>query len=105
MADEFGTSGDDCLAWVGTCIGVEDFEVGDEVAALFSEKFKVWDENRGKFRVDLKAANRAQLVEFGVPEGQIEISRFSTIANNDRFYSFRKEGPVTGRFWAAIGLK
>lgn len=105
MKTEFGTSGEHCLAWVGTCIGVDDFEVGDEVAALFSEKLKVWDAARGKFRVDLKAANRDQLLEFGLLDKQIEVSRFTTIADNDRFYSFRKEGPVTGRFWGLIGMK
>ncbi len=104
MKKEFGTLPEDCLAWVGTCIGVEDFEVGNEVARLFSGEHKVWDEARGKYRVDLKTANRDQLLRIGVPAGQVEVSRFSTVGDNDRFFSFRKEGPATGRFWGVIGM-
>ena len=104
MKNEFGTAAIDCFAYVGTCIGDCEFEVGEEVADQFSIDFKTWNTERGKFFVDLKAANRAQLLAFGLPENQIEVSRFSTVENNDDFFSYRKESGKTGRFWNLIGI-
>lgn len=105
MAEAFGTQGADCAAWVGTCIDSCSFEVGDEVAAQFSDDHKNYQLSKSKFTVDLKAANAAQLRAFGIPEEKIEISPFSTVLNNDRYFSHRKEQGVTGRFWGFIALR
>lgn len=105
MAVEFGTKGSNCFAWVGTCIDECSFEVGEEVAVQFADEFKRFDAGRGKFLVDLKKANMAQLRAFDVPENQIEISPFSTVLNNEDYFSHRKEKGTTGRMLAAIGLK
>lgn len=105
MAAEFGTAGADCHAWVGTCIDECSFEVGDEVAVRFDEAFKRFDTGRGKFVVDLKKANRAQLLAFGVPETQIETSPWSTMLHNHDYFSHRAEKGVTGRMLAAIGME
>ncbi len=104
MATAFGTKGQDCWAYVGTCIDECSFEVGEEVAVKFADEFKRFDAERGKFLVDLKKANTAQLFAFGVPESQIEISPYSTVLNNEDYFSHRKEKGSTGRMLAAIGL-
>ena len=104
MAAEFGTAGPDCHAWVGTCIDECSFEVGPEVAVQFDEAFKRFDAARGKFMVDLKKANRAQLLDFGLPEKQIEVSPWSTLLHNDDYFSHRGEKGVTGRMLAAVGM-
>jgi hypothetical protein len=105
MAAEFGTKGEDCYAYVGTCIDECSFEVGEEVAIKFENDFKRFDAGRGKFLVDLKKANAAQLLAFGVPENHIEISPYSTVLNNEDYFSHRKEKGATGRMLAAIGLR
>ena len=105
MSTTYGTAGADCFAYIGPCIDGCDFEVGDEVAEQFSPDFKTWDAGRGKFMVDLKKANAAQVRAFGIPESQVEISPFSTITHNADFFSYRAEGGTTGRMLAAIGLK
>ncbi|HRI59902.1 MAG TPA: peptidoglycan editing factor PgeF, partial [Saprospiraceae bacterium] len=97
MAAEFGTKGQDCYAYVGTCIDECSFEVGEEVAVQFDAGFKRFDTGRGKFMVDLKKANTAQLLAFGVPENQIETSPYSTVLNNEDYFSHRKEKGTTGR--------
>jgi hypothetical protein len=104
MEKAYGTRGADCCAYIGACIDECSFEVGDEVAAAFAEGFKRFDAARGKFFVDLKKANAAQLRAAGIPEGQIEISPWSTVLHNADFFSHRKENGVTGRGMAAIGL-
>lgn len=104
MAVEFGTRGEDCFAYVGTCIDECSFEVGDEVAVQFDAGFKQFDIGRGKFLVDLKNANKAQLLAFGIPENHIETSPYSTVLNNEDYFSHRKEKGTTGRMLAAIGM-
>lgn len=105
MSEQFGTRGADCMAYVGTCIDECSFEVGDEVAAEFDDGFKRFDSERNRFFVDLKKACAAQLRAFGIPAGQIEISPYSTVLHNDDYFSHRKEGGVTGRMMAVIGVR
>lgn len=104
MAALYGTQGADCIAYIGPCIDECAFEVGEEVAAQFDHPFKQWNAERGKFFVHLKKANREQLLEFGIPASQIEVSPLSTVLHNDQFFSHRAEKGVTGRMLAAIGL-
>ncbi|MFN0036792.1 MAG: peptidoglycan editing factor PgeF [Saprospiraceae bacterium] len=105
MAKTFGTRGGDCYAYVGACIDECSFEVGDEVATQFANPFKRFDAERNKFFVDLKKANAAQLLAFGIPEGQIEISPYCTVRHHADFFSHRKSGGQTGRGLGAIGLR
>lgn len=105
MADEFGTVGPDCFAYIGTCIDECSFEVGDEVADKFDDAFRRFDAARGKYLVDLKKANQAQLLAFGVPLNQIEISPRSTVLHNEDYFSHRKEKGTTGRMLAVIGME
>ena len=105
MRDAYSTQAADCWAFVGTCIGREDFEVDSDVADHFKEEFKQWDETRGKYLVDLKAANVASLRRMGMPIDQIEVSGYSTVRHNDRYFSHRAEPGQTGRMLAVIGLR
>ncbi len=105
MKKHFGTSGTDCYAYIGTCIDECSFEVGNEVAEAFDPAHKRWDAERQKFFVDLKKANAAQLLDFGVPAAQMEISAFSTVLHNADYFSHRKEHGVTGRMMVVIGIR
>lgn len=102
---EYGTGPGDCYAYVGTCIDECAFEVGEEVADRFSDKYKRYDAAAGKFMVDLKRANADQLEAFGIPSAHIEISPFSTVTHNADYFSYRLEKGQTGRMLAVIGLK
>jgi YfiH family protein len=105
MAQHFGTEGAHCLAYVGTCIDDCSFEVGDAVAAEFAEAYKRFDPGRGKYFVDLKRVCAGQLLDFGLSAGQLELSPFSTVLDNADYFSHRKEGGVTGRGLAVIGVQ
>jgi copper oxidase (laccase) domain-containing protein len=54
--------------------------------------------------LDLIAANRAILVNAGVPPAQIFSSGFCTACRTDLFFSYRRE-QKTGRLMAAIGIR
>jgi YfiH family protein len=104
MERRFGTRGGDCVAYVGTCIDEASFEVGPEVAEHFTPAFRRLDAARGKWLVDLKAANAAQLEAFGIPPAQIEISPYSTVLHRADYFSHRADGGVTGRMLAVVGF-
>lgn len=105
METEFGTEGKNCKAFIGSCISVNHFEVGNEVAERFHTDHKVFHSSKKKFHVDLKKANFDQLTGFGLLKDNIEISPYCTVENNDKFFSWRKEKGVTGRMFACIQLK
>ena len=89
MQQRFGTLAESCYAYVGTCIDECSFEVGPEVAEQFAVAYKRNSANAGKAYVDLKKANAACLVDFGIPPEQIAVSPFSTVLNNDTYFSYR----------------
>ncbi len=105
MKSNYGTNGEDCVAFIGACIGESNFEVGEEVAIQFKDDVKRFDATKQKYFVDLKKENKNQLMKFGLKENNIEISNYCTIADNDKFFSYRKEKGVTGRMLAVIGMR
>lgn len=104
MKDAFHTEGKDCFAFIGACISHKHFEVGAEVAEHFDKNHKTFNEEKNKFYVDLKQANFQQLLNFGVPANQVEVSEFCTVEHNEKFFSWRKENALTGRMMAVIGI-
>lgn len=105
MQQQFGTQPSQCYAYVGTCIDAISFEVGPEVAEQFAPDFKRMDAGTGKGYVDLKAANVKNLTDFGIPPAQIGLSPFSTVLDNDDYFSYRAERGQTGRMLAVIGVR
>lgn len=105
MQKQYGTKGENCKAFIGACISYSNFEVGEEVAIHFSDELKRFDTQKQKWFVDLKAANKKQLTEFGILPNNIEISNYCTITNNNLFFSHRLEKGKTVRMMAVIGLK
>lgn len=105
MRLHYNTKPVNCYAYIGTCIDECSFEVDEDVASEFDDAFKKWDEDKRKYLIDLKLANQTQLLDIGVPRNQIELSPFSTVLNNDDYFSYRKEKGQTGRMLAVIGMK
>lgn len=95
-------------AFVGPSIGPCCFRVGDDVAQAFARRYGD-DVVRPGPRVDLwKAAERA-LAEVEVPASRVVNPRLCTACNRDLFYSYRGDGPQTGRqgavVWAAEAVE
>jgi len=105
MQQQFGTSGTQCYAYVGTCIDETSFEVGEDVARQFAPVFVRTDPQNQKTCADLKAANLGLLTAFGIPGPHIDVSAYSTVLNNDDYFSYRAEGGQTGRMLAVIGIR
>ena len=105
MNVHYGTAGADVFAGIGPSVSQESYEVGEEVITAVQAAFDAHDELLThtlpqKAKLDLWNANRHQLLEFGVPQGQIEISNLCTVIHNHAFFSARKGD--AGRFAAGI---
>jgi YfiH family protein len=135
MRMEFGTRPRDVVAALGPAIGGGCYEVGPEVAQAFAAQFPnaaEWFDGPfeqlahgeeplwlpwltmmppghvpppPRVQLDLRASNRWQLLDAGVPEKQIDISDLCTACRKDLLFSYRREGAKTGRMMAVIGIK
>jgi len=131
MQMHFGTDPARLLAAVGPSISGCCYEVGTEVAAQFKAQFSeasAWfDELRTgdepdplqwlnmqppghrppakKVLLNLKKANRAQLLEAGLRAQNIFVSELCTACRRDLFFSYRREGASSGRLMSVIGLR
>jgi purine-nucleoside/S-methyl-5'-thioadenosine phosphorylase / adenosine deaminase len=135
MRMEFGTRPRDVVAAIGPAIGRCCYEVGPEVAQAFAAQFPAaadWFDGPfeqlahgegplwlpwltmmppghvpppPRVQLDLRASNRWQLINAGVPEKQIAASDLCTACRTDLLFSYRREGAKTGRLMAVIGLK
>jgi polyphenol oxidase len=131
MQMEFGSRPQDLLAAIGPTIGGCCYEVGTEVASAFAAKFSnasdFFDELRtgdepnplqwlnmmppghqpppNKVLLDLKKANKSQLLEAGLREENIFVTDLCTSCNVDRLFSYRKEASRSGRLMSAIAIR
>jgi len=102
MKEEFGTNTASLLAFVGPAAGACCYEVGPDVAARFDAKFL---QKRGEHAlVDLKSANRTQLLDAGLQPAHIEINPLCTIEESARLHSYRRDGDRSGRMMGVIGI-
>jgi YfiH family protein len=90
-------------AYISPCISKRMFEVGDEVAIQFPEKF-VDRLTYKKPHIDLKGFIQDQMEKVGIKESQIEVSPDCTMQEL-RFFSYRRERDKAGRMLGLISLK
>lgn len=93
------------LAWIGTGISQAAYEVDLAVARQFPPVFGTESPQENKMLLDLGGVNRAQLLDAGVPERQIESSPFCASGDSELFYSYRRDAGRTGRMASIIGLR
>ena len=90
-------------AWIGPSIGPCCYEVGGDVAAQFAGDFvRAGCGGAGKYRLDLRAVNVAQLTAAGVPRSSIAVHPACTLCGGAKFASWRRDGANAGRMIALI---
>jgi polyphenol oxidase len=104
LTEKYGTKCENVIAYIGPCIAECSFEVDADVAQYFEGIYCRFDSNKEKYFIDLKRHNKDQLLQLGVAENNIEVSKYDTYERTDLFFSHRKENGLTGRMWTAIGL-
>ncbi len=106
MRRHFGADPSRVHAVLGPSIGNCCYEVGEDVAWPFMEKFKdneryIFEKGNSKYTLDLKEINRLLLLEEGVKN--IEVMSICTKCNNN-FHSYRRDGKMVGSQLSIIGL-
>lgn len=128
---EFGSRPADVLAAIGPSIGPCCYEVGAEFVAKFTAQFAdaqgYFDEARTgdepnplqwlnmkppghqpppkNVHLDLRKANRSQLLAAGLRARNIFECGLCTACRTDLFFSYRKEGALSGRLLSVIGVR
>ncbi len=92
-----------CKVYISPCITLQNFEVGEEVAAQFPDEY-CDRENFNKPHIDLKKFIYHQLLDCGLLEENIESSTECTVSNR-RFFSYRRERSEAGRMLGLIKIK
>jgi YfiH family protein len=111
MIEEWDCNPRCMLAGIGPSIGTEVFEVGEEVYEAFAtagmDMSAISKRNKitGKALIDLKEANRRQLLDAGLTEPHIEVSDICTYTRQDDFFSARRLGINSGRMLTGIMIK
>lgn len=99
-----GAAADGFVAAIGPCVSAARYEVGEEVAARFRERYPsaVLDNLGPKPHLDTRAVALAQLVESGLTAGQIDVFPGCTFDDSESFFSYRREGVGVGHLAALI---
>ena len=131
MQMQFKSKPADLLAAIGPSIGGCCYEVGTEVATQFLSQFAEAPDWFDEFRtgdepnpiqwlnmmppghqpppknvlLDLRKANRSQLLAAGLRSPNISVSDLCTACRPDLLFSYRKEAAQSGRLMSVIGIR
>ena len=100
MAKEFGSNPTNIRAGIGPGICGRCYEVGEEVASRFDQRFATGGTG-DRFMLDLAAANRAQLLDAGV--GEVNVLGLCT--KESSFLPSHRRDPDGTRFGAIVALR
>jgi YfiH family protein len=101
-----GSRPEHLLAALGPGIGPCCYEVGDELRAAFGDEGAEFFRPgpRGRPHLDVRAANRRQLVAAGLRPERIEDVDECTYCRADLYHSYRRNGPQAGRMLSYVGF-
>jgi len=131
MHYEYGSKPPDLLAAIGPSVGPCCYEVAADFVSKFTAQFAdaadYFDEPRSGeepnplqwlnmmppghqpppkgVHLDLRKANRSQLLAAGLRPENIFVSELCTACRTDLFFSYRREGALSGRLMSVIGVR
>ncbi len=103
LINKFNTSVDSLFVYIGPSISKENYEVGRDVASQFDEKYL--SKNNEKYYLELRRVCLDVLLDYRVPEANIEIYKGCTFNKKDLLHSYRRDGKVSGRALGLIYIK
>ena len=111
MQTHYGSQPQDIYAMIAPCIGIDAYEVGDEVTtALQSAGYDLSYITKkhpvtGRTHIDLATANAYLLLQQGILLEHLEVCGICTHKYSNTFYSVRALGKETGRFLTGIIIR
>jgi YfiH family protein len=103
MVQACGANAQEVRAYLGPAAGACCYVVGEEVASQFPGD--VVSRRDGKIYLDVRKANRLQLIQAGVRPEFVEESTLCTISEKTLLHSFRRDGNQSGRMMAVVGFR
>lgn len=109
LSSIYGSRPQDVVMALGPAIGGCCYEVEDSCIAPFRENYRKWEDfvtanSQSRFMLDLLKANAMDGMRAGILKENIHRSGECTSCNNDRWFSYRKEG-TTGRIVSLAMLR
>lgn len=107
---EYNLSPDRIQAVLSPAICKNCYTINSEIAVDFeaagwADRNYLEQLSSGKWKLDLAAINKTQLLEAGVKGENLEISPLCTSCRNDLFYSYRRDQGRTGRMIGFIRIR
>ncbi len=116
MVDKYGCNVKDIICCIGPSIRKCHFEVDEDLAEKFYEKFKYLsniddiifkgktEQNKQKYNIDTVLINTTILQQIGLKEDNIIDCGLCTVCNSDKFHSYRVDKELSGRNTGIIVL-
>lgn len=111
MQEVYGTDPADVICGIGPSICQDCYEISEDVAQQFQEKFGGHEEEilinkkNGHYQLDLWKANQIILEEAGVKKEHISLTDLCTCCNSKRLFSHRASHGKRGNLAAFMMLK
>lgn len=102
MAEKFGVLPENIIVCLAPAIRSCCYEVDKKTADNFSVVCETESTGSDRRHIDIVSANIKQIISAGVSKGSIFDSSICTSCQHDHFFSYRKDGGVTGRFISAV---
>lgn len=98
LQQEYGSSPLNILCTVGPGIQKHHFEIKKDVLGRF-KRYQRFMESSKKIMVDLPGIIKQQILDFGVPDNNVEVSAECTYCQKNKYFSFRRDsfGVTQGR--------
>lgn len=109
MREAFGCRPEDLIAAIGPSICRDCYEVSEDVAAVFMDRFAGGEivlpgREKGKYQLDLWLANKLILVEAGIQESHISVTDICTCHNPEYLFSHRASHGRRGNLAAFLKI-
>lgn len=104
MVEEFDSDPPMLRVFIGPSARVCCYEVGNDVASQFDERF-LFRKNTPRPHLDMLAFTQHLLATSGVQQSHIEVSPYCTICTPNLFHSYRRDREKSGRMVGIIGIQ
>lgn len=110
MNEQFSTKASDLHVAIGPSIGACCYEVDDRVITALRPQLAsptanvIQPKANGRYMLDLKRANADILINAGIREERLLMTRYCTYCHEDLFFSYRRDGRQAGRMAAWLGI-
>lgn len=103
LKDDFNSKSENLFVYLGPSISAINYEVGIEVAEKFENKYVI--KKDAKYFLDVSGCNYDMLLDFAVPQNQIQKSVLCTYEFKSLLHSYRRDGEKSGRSLGVIAIK